>query len=157
MLAWPKHKELTMKLIISTLLTIQVFAASLTIVGPCSEKPIMDTEVAVMKGESIGDVTVKVLEGSGIDYIGSPSHMQSIAGSPHGIDAMEILSDTKLRSHGWCYKVNGETPPVYPNDVDASNSDNIMWYFCYVSYDSGVWASEHRPTYLLAPSKFCGQ
>lgn len=131
------------------------FALDFNVYGPCSDKPLLSEKVELKADSNAGAVTIDLLNKFDIPYLGTEMGMNSIFNTPVGLDAMEIISDAKMRSHGWCYSINGEGPSVYPNEVYVGNEDSITWYFCYISYDAGVWDSEYFPTYSIKPQQFC--
>ncbi|RZJ25676.1 MAG: DUF4430 domain-containing protein, partial [Flavobacterium sp.] len=60
-----------------------------------------------MHNTSLGFLTEFLLNKGQIPYTGDKSGIASIAGSPVGDDAIEVLSDSKLRAYGWCVEVDG--------------------------------------------------
>lgn len=82
--------------------------------------------------------------------------MTIIANSPIGLDAMEVLSDTKMRAHGRCFSVNGVVPDVLASETYlAAQDDYISWFYAYSTYDRGVWTDYCVPTYQIKPAQFC--
>ncbi len=146
-----------MKVLLGLLLTRVVIGATISYIGPCDSTPLLEKEYELNKEVSVGQLTIKSLDEAGVKYRGSESHLESAFNTPYGLDAMEVISDTKMRSHGWCFDVNGRTSQVYPNDYKIDQDDHILWYYCYVSYDSGVWSNSHRKTHEIAPAQFCSK
>ncbi len=137
------------------LLSFRLFALEISFYGPCLETPLLKKSVTLETEEFVGDLTISTLESEGISYLGSRSHLQSAFGTLYGMDAMEVLSDTAMRSHGWCFNVNEQSSLYYPDQVKVKNNDKITWYYCYVEYDSGHWANTHEWTNTIKPEQFC--
>ncbi|MFG1501367.1 DUF4430 domain-containing protein [Halobacteriovorax sp. XZX-3] len=131
------------------------FAATFEFVGPCKRGALFKTEMQLKKGSTVGSATIDLLNNFGIAYKGTQRAMNSIFDTPTGLDAMEVLSDTQMNAHGWCYSVNGQSPEVYPDEVPLGNGDHVMWWFGYAHYDSGEWLTQCEPTWMRAPSQFC--
>ena len=147
------------RFLVIALITFNSFSLELDIFGPCSKEPLFSTTVELSDISNtqlnIGQATVSILHKNEIPFKGTARGLNSIYNSALGLDALEVISDTKMRSHGWCYSVNDEGPSVYPDQIPASNTDRITWYFCYVSYDSGNWSSQYHATNEIAPAQFC--
>ena len=144
-----------MKILLFLLVSHSVLSLTIEFYGPCSNEPLLVESVSLDSKVSVGQITTKVLDDRQVDYKGSVNHLQSAFGTPYGIDAMEVISDSEMRSHGWCYDVNSRTSSLYPGQKFVTNDDHIEWYFCYVAYDSGVWSNSHERTYLIRPKQFC--
>lgn len=141
-------------LLAAMLLSTSAQAAKMIVTGACSEKPLFTTEVKISK-MTAGDFSVAVFDQNNIPYDGSTNHMSSIFNSATGLDAMEVLSDTEMRSHGWCFSVNSELVDVYPHEVEISDKDTVHWFYGYAYYNAGVWTGMCAPTYKIAPAQFC--
>lgn len=146
-----------------TLLSLTVMLCSLSahavyfdVIGPCSKKPLYAGVFITDTNDSAGKISIDIFEANNIPYVGSADGVAMIANSPIGLDAMEVLSDTKMRAHGWCFSVNG----VVPDDLAsktylASQDDYISWFYAYSTYDRGVWSDYCAPTYKIKPQEFC--
>lgn len=96
--------------------------------------------------QSVGELTTSILQDSELEFHGSESGIYSISNSPTGDDALEVLSDTRMRSYGWCYEVNGIQPQVMPNEFFLDEEEvRLVWFWGYVEYDRGQWDSQCRP------------
>lgn len=131
------------------------FALNFKVYGPCSDEALFEKNVTLAKEVSVGELTVFLFDKYDVPYIGANSYMQSIFNSAFGLDAMEVLSDTHMRSHGYIYSVDGVVPTVYPHEVFVTNEDEVVWYYGYVEYNLGVWGSEYLYTNKIKPSQFC--
>ncbi|AYF44014.1 hypothetical protein BALOs_1004 [Halobacteriovorax sp. BALOs_7] len=130
-------------------------AATFEFVGPCERAALFETQMQLDNGATVGSATIKLLNTYQIPHKGTQRGMNSIFDTPTGIDAMEVLSDTQMNAHGWCYSVNGLSPEVYPNEVELKDNDHVMWWFGYAHYDSGKWITQCEPTWKRAPAQFC--
>ena len=134
-----------------------LIAASLTVefIGPCHDRPLLRATVETEQTSSVGKVTIETLEKFKINYKGSEAGINSAFGSPIGIDAMEVLSDTEMRSYGWCFEVDGKVPENYPDSISVSSAKKVKWFYGYAHYLNGNWISQCEPAHKLKPDFLC--
>lgn len=147
-------------LVLAMTLSSAAHAVSYEVIGPCSEKPVYngtsDLTEAEIKQQSVGKFSLDVFEKNKIPYVGNESGFNSILNTPVGMDAIEVLSDTKMRAHGWCYTVNKVAPDVLAGDYFFhTNEDKVVWFFGYSTYDKGEWIDYCVPSYLVHAPQFC--
>ena len=138
------YRYCPMKYILLILLSLSSFAnaATIQVIGPCSEIPLLNTSVNIDTEESVGQFTLKAFDQLSIPYKGDDVAITSIFNSPSGSDAFEIISKTEMRAYGWCYTYNGIEPNVYPNEVPmAKNTDTVVWFYGFAHYKDGEWVS----------------
>ncbi|RYZ66065.1 MAG: hypothetical protein EOP09_13270 [Proteobacteria bacterium] len=107
---------------------------------------------------TVGDLSILVLEREAklkrTTYQGSREGIRSIGELS---SAMEVESDRIMRAYGWCFKVNGQIPMLYSHEiplrlsVTEDNNAEIVWFYSYAYYDSGVWTkmcvpADHLPS-----------
>lgn len=131
--------------------------ASLTVefIGPCSEKPLLQTTANAVDSSNVGQMSIETLKKFKIDFKGSESGLNSVFGSPTGLDAMEVLSDNEMRSYGWCFEVDGKVPENYPDSISLMNVKKVRWFFGYAHYLNGNWISQCEPAFELKPKFLC--
>jgi hypothetical protein len=129
-------------------------AATLVVTGACSEKPLLKKSIKINE-MTAGKFTMAMFDKYKVPFEGSDQHVSSIYNSPKGLDAMEVLSDTKMRSHGWCFAINGELAEVYPHEISIKDTDTVHWFYGYANYDAGEWSGMCQPTFEIAPAQFC--
>lgn len=133
------------------------FAAFVTIQNPCAQEAWLQVEVADVVGQSIGKITVEVLEQSKLPFVGSEGGISSIQGTPVSEKSLEIVSDKEMRAYGWCYLVDGFKPSLMPDQLKVSQADSqIVWFFGYAQYLNGQWVTMCTPTVEQRPSFICG-
>jgi hypothetical protein len=146
-----------------TLLSLVVIISSLSahavyfdVLGACSKKPLHAGQFITDTTDSVGQISIDIFEANNIPYIGSAEGMAMIANSPMGLDAMEVLSDSKMRAYGWCFSINGVVPDILASKAFlTSQNDYISWFYAYSTYDSGIWLDYCVPSYNLKPEQFC--
>lgn len=145
--------------IFTATISISSYAISYSVIGPCSSTPVYFGNFDVQNfKESAGKISVDIFDQNKIPYTGSEAGFNSILNTPTGLDAMEVLSDTKMRAHGWCYTVNGIGPDVLASDYFlSSNDDKIVWFFGYSTYDRGQWTDYCVPSYKVKAKQFCSK
>lgn len=146
-----------MKKILLVLLccTMNAYAVTFDVVGGCSATPLLSVTISA-KFETVGDLTVYLLNKNKIPYQGNERGMNSIWNSPIGLDALEILSDTQMRSYGWCFKVNGQVPNAFADEIYLNEGDHIEWIFSYAWYDKG-WVSMCNPSFETQSPWICNK
>lgn len=142
-------------LIFLLVLTQNIFAASISIIGACSEIPLKTIHFKSAPGDSVGSVTIEQLRKTNTPFIGSERGIHSIFATPIGINAMEFLTPTDYMAYGWCYSVDGLEPGSYPDEYFIKNHQQIVWWFSYAHFKEGDWISQCSPSYLRASPQFC--
>ena len=131
------------------------FAHTIEFIGPCSEKPLHSQEIGP-KFETVGDLTVFVLQKNNIPYVGSEQGINQVFNTPVGDAALEVISDTEMRSYGWCFFVDGEMSSDYANQVYLTPSvKKIQWIYGYAEFKKDAWVSMCKKTYKLKPKFIC--
>jgi len=130
-------------------------AAHIEFIGPCSAKPLLSAR-AQESAPHVGAASIEVLERFGVDYQGTERGLNSAFGTAVGMDALEIISDSELRSYGWCFSVDGVVPEVFADSIALTEvRHSVRWFFAYAHYRNGEWVAQCRPAHLLKPQKFC--
>ena len=140
-----------------------VFIFSLTIsadvtfeiIGACQKEALYQETFSYTASTSVGHLTVDTLNLENIPYVGSAEGIKTIFSLPSKENELLIISDTELLAYGWCYKVNGLAPELYPHKVEVSDEDHIEWYFAFSRYLNGEWVSQCKPSYLEPRQEFC--
>lgn len=140
--------------IVSLLIQANSMAHELSVIGPCSEKPLFATEVA-NKFETVGDLTIHTFNKNGIPYLGNERGINTIFHSPIGDGALEVISDTEMRAYGWCFFVNGEVVMEYADETYLNPGDKIEWIYSYALYSAGEWKSMCNPSFLTKSEYIC--
>lgn len=94
-------------------------------------------------GSSVGELTIKMLIEYEVPFQGSEQGLNSILNSPTGLDAMVMISESEMKAYGWCYKVNGVAPELFPHEILIEDeSDEILWFWGYAHYQNGEWIAQ---------------
>ena len=133
------------------------WAINYEIIGPCDKTAVFSGKLDLVDLKiSIGQISVSLFDQQKIPYQGSVSGFNSILNTPIGLDAMEVISDTKMRAYGWCYSVNGIQPEVLADQYFfKNNNDQLVWFYAYSTYDKGVWTDYCVPSYKIKADQFC--
>lgn len=145
-----------MKLVLASLMMASSASAlDFKVIGPCSETPQVQTTVAA-SATTLGDLTVSTLTSLGVPFTGERSGIATIADSPQGDEALEVLSDTQMRAYGWCVEIDGLQPDVMPDEVPVTAATkSITWFYAYSFYDAGVWKDYCSPSWKLRTLAVC--
>jgi hypothetical protein len=136
------------------LLSSSLFSAEVYFQGPCSIDSFLSAKIS---GENLtaGDITISALEDSKTEYIGSVGGINSVIGTPVGTDAIEVVSDTKMRAYGWCYEIDGFQPAAMPDQIVLNGDEVVRWFFAYSTYENGTWKDYCTPSYELKSPYIC--
>jgi hypothetical protein len=116
--------------------------------NPCAPTPLLETNVQRTTAKSVGGLTLDVLESFEAKYQGSEQGLSSAFGSATGMDALEVISDSEMKSYGWCYEVDGKLAEVLPGDYPLTPEiTSVHWYMGYAHYKNGNWISQCTPAY----------
>ncbi len=151
---------MTIKLLIALLTLSSVNALEFNIIDPCTGNALLKNEVEVTTS-TVGEVSLSTFKSRSIQHLASQYGVSQINNSPIGIDSMEVLSDTKMRAHGWCYSIDGVIPELLMNEVHVDlETKNITWFMGYSTYIGDLetgdhqWVGQCEPTHLLEKSPF---
>ncbi len=143
-----------------TLISTNTFALDFQIVDSCSKSPVFST-VVTDSYETVGELSLGTLEKNSIQNLSSQFGISQMLNSPLGIDAMEVLSDTVMRSHGWCYSVDGEVPELLMNEFTLTGEEKVItWFMGYSTYignmqtGEAVWEGQCIPSNSLPQAPF---
>lgn len=138
------------------MVSIQAAAVEITVQDPCSESQWLAAEVPYGTPQTVGELTIAAFNSFGMDYVGTTAGINSIRNTVTGDLALEILSDHSMRAYGWCYRHNGQVPDVLADQLYIkSDSDKILWFFAYATYENGVWKDYCTPTHTSRPAFIC--
>lgn len=145
-----------LKAFVFFLLPISAYSTTITIIGPCEKTPVFHQDTIFEMDDTVGSLTIKIFEQNKIPFQGTDAGMNSIFNTPTGSEAIEVISETEMMAHGWCYSINGVEPNVFPNEIPISNwTDKIIWWFGYAHFKNGNWIAQCEPTFKRKPSQFC--
>ncbi len=140
----------------SMALSTDVFAVYFDVIGPCSSKPAYSGSFKTDITENVGRISIDIFEANKIPFIGTEDGMNTIIGTPVGDEAIEVISDTKMRAYGWCFSINGVIPDVLTSQSYVTKqNDYISWFYAYSTYDQGNWIDYCVPSHTLKSPQFC--
>lgn len=89
---------------------------------------------------SVGEISIDFFENFEIPYQGSIYGITEIFGL--GQD-LEIISDTEMKAHGWCFNIDGVLVETMPDQTLIEDSaTHIEWYYAYAHYLNGEWVAQ---------------
>ena len=152
-----------MKKIITLLfmtISLSINAIQFSVMGPCSDSPLLSVSRPVEAGEFVSDITLNIFAKYEVNYIGDNSSIEAIfdisgAGVYETSRENSEFDNNQMRVYGWCYSVNGKASTLLPNEFKVKNSDHIKWFYGYIFYDHGVWAEMCQPAYKIKPYFIC--
>ncbi len=140
------------KLILAAFISFPVLAVELNFIGPCSEEFIMRTQVTE-EFNHVGDLTIATLNKYKIPFHGYPEGMASVFGFGN---YMETLADNEFRAYGWCFKVDGVMPEVFPYEAYLTpETKTISWIYGYSHFKNGEWLSQCEEAFKVKPKELC--
>ena len=133
-------------------------AAQVRVQNPCAENTWLNVTLSTVIGSSVGSVTLEALTNLGVPFQGSEQGIHSIRNTVTGDDALEVISDREMRAYGWCYRLNGVEPDLFPDQVFVqSDADVIDWFFGFAHYKDGNWVTYCTPTQTIRPTYICSR
>ncbi len=146
-----------MKFLFILLFTTNLYAdVTIEFIGACDSSPLYSEELSFYP-TNVGELTTKTLQDNNISFQGTSQGIRSIFGLTTEENELIIISDQEMLAYGWCYKINGVAPELYPHKVDISNNDHIQWYFAFSRYLNGEWVSQCKPSYQEPRQEFCSK
>ena len=159
MLKFTKNKEILALAAAVLLYSPGVQAAVFTVIGPCSEKPVFQSDFS-LNGSSVsaGELSARIFKENALPFEGDAEGFTSIMGSSSGMAAVEVVSPGKMRFYGWCFSADGVLPAVrpcafYPDGAIAQ----LAWFYAFSTYENGVWTDSCVPSYTVKAAQLCGQ
>lgn len=145
--------------ILALLASTTAHAISYEVIGPCSETPVYSGEINLSDLKaSVGKISLQIFERDKISFNGTEAGFKSILNTPTGMDSIEVISQTKMRAHGWCYTVNKLAPDVLPSDYFFnSNNDSLVWFYGHSTYENGAWTDYCVPSHQVHAAQFCAK
>lgn len=141
--------------LILSLFALSASALQFSVTELCEEKVFFQTELTP-QNKTLGQLTVEILNLNKISFQGDASGIKSIAQSPVGDEALEVLSDFEMRAYGWCVAVDGKELDRMPDEVlITSATKEIKWFYAFAFYDRGEWKSFCTPAFRVKPSQIC--
>jgi hypothetical protein len=141
-----------MKILILSLITLSLSsmasAVTFEITNLCKPSPYFSQEVVIEEESNVSIVTHNTLSENNIPYVGGDAGINTMLDTPVEFDAYEILSDTHMRAYGWCFKVDGESPTLFMNQIPVTkNTKKIQWFYGYAEFIQPDWISYCVPLY----------
>ena len=134
----------------------QAYALNFDVIGPCSDKAVYSGIFKADIAQNIGVISMDIFNMYKIPYSGSEEGMRSIINTPVGDDAIEVLSDTKMRAYGWCFSINGFIPDkLSSQSFLTKQNDYISWFFAFSTYDQGIWTDYCVAAHTIKSAQFC--
>ncbi len=129
---------------------------SIEFIGPCSIKPLLKSQITQEAAQSVGAASIATLDQNEVSYQGNEAGLNSAFDTPIGLDAIEVISESEMRSYGWCFEIDGMIPEVYSNQFPLTDvKSEIKWFFGYAHYLNGQWVSQCEPAYKIKPAFLC--
>ena len=143
-------------ILVLALFTRTVFSnGSIEFIGPCNTQALLSQSID-LSYQSVGDLSIAVLEKTKTPFQGTREGFNSIFNTPIGLDALETISDTEMKSYGWCYSIDGVSPEIYAHQIPlTAHIKNIKWFFAYAHYKDGAWIRQCAPAAPEKPKFIC--
>ncbi len=127
---------------------------ALEIIGPCSQKPLVATNL--LEGLTVGEATVRTFWARKIAFQGTDRAINTIMNIPFKDQTLEVISNTDMRAYGWCFDVDGEVPEEYADQIPLHEGmKKVRWFHGYAEMKGGQWVSQCQETAKLKPAFLC--
>lgn len=149
-----------MKLFITllSLFSLNALAIEFEITNLCDDKPYTLVEISHENFKNVGEITLEVLNLQNIKFKGNLFGISSMLKTPTGMEAIEVISNTEMKSYGWCYYVDGHGPDVLMNEYPIDeNTKTVRWVFGYAHYKGGQWRTYCTPVFKHKEDFICSK
>lgn len=124
------------------LVSLNAYALTSKVIGKNSEV-LFSAATEVALPQTVGQISVEFFNKNQIPFVGDIDGIVSI----YDINSeLELISDTDMKAHGWCYSVNGVVPEDFVHKVSVSKQETeLVWFYGYAYYQAGEWVSQCVP------------
>ncbi len=138
-----------MKIILLLILSLQAFAIRFSISELCTDSKYLDIEIPLNNESTVSKITLDSFLENNVEFIGDERSVNSIIGTPTGLDSYEVISDNEMRVYGWCFEVDGVQPDRFMNEIkiDPKINHHINWFFGSAHFKDGAWLTYCTPSY----------
>lgn len=141
-----------MKLLITSLLlsfSTNLMAIRFEIMNICKPEAFIQKDLELDGPDYLSTITIDFLNKNNIPFLGNETGIQTMLETPMGNQALEIISDTVMRSYGWCYEVDYKIPDVLMSEVfiKPKHTEHIRWFYGYAEYNAGTWINYCVPVF----------
>ncbi len=139
-------------ILVLLILNSYAFAKSATvqIQDICSNKVLYSFSQQFVGETSVSEMTLKSFTENMIPFLGAKEGLNSILGTPTGLEALEVLSDTQMRAYGWCFTVDGNLSPEMMHQTFIEDDATITWFYGFTFYDAGEWSGICTPAHTVS-------
>ncbi len=118
------------------------YALTFKVIGKNSEI-LFSQVVEVTLPQTVGEISVDFFNNNQIPFVGDIDGIVSVYDIA---SELELISDTDMKAHGWCYSVNGVIPEDFVHKVSVSKQETeLVWFYGYAYYQAGEWISQCVP------------
>jgi hypothetical protein len=135
--------------------SVPTYALRVEFIGPCDSRPFLSRDYTSSPNDTIGDVTINLLQNAGIPFLGDSKGINQIYNSPIGLDAMEVISNNEMLAYGWCYELDGKILESYPDEVKVGHGKKLKWFYGYAHYLDGIWIAQCLASHLRRSLFMC--
>ena len=123
----------------------------------CSKDTVYQTSIMIEEPTTVGDLSAYLLSRAELNFLGNRDGVNSLLNTPIGDEAIEIISNERMRVYGWCYRVNGIEPDVLMSKytIDPKSARSITWFYGYAELIKHDWISYCTPVYETKPDFIC--
>lgn len=146
-----------MKIILLSLISLNLWAIDIEVTNKCHNSPAIQGSVEIITLSNVADITLEFLNSNKIPYIGNETGIKSLLNTPQGLDAIEVLSDSRMRVYGWCFTLDGHAPDKLMNQVvvDPEVHQKIKWFYGFAELIKDEWVTYCTPAYKTPESILC--
>lgn len=136
----------------------QAHAITYEFTAPCSKQPALKGSHELSRQPMmLGAATIEILENMEVPYVGSDRGINSLFDTPVGDESLEVISDSEMKTYGWCYEVNGKIPDELAFQYRLKGSEHVRWFYGYAEFKGGDWVSFCNPAPASTAKQYCSK
>jgi hypothetical protein len=132
-------------LILTSIAAVNASAITVRVVGK-NNAVLFESNYDIKTPVTAGIATVGALNAGNIPFKGADYGILKMFDLTDDID---VISDTEMKSYGWCFSIDGVVPNTTPDHVSVKKPDSVIeWFYAYAWYNNGDWVGQcyrHTP------------
>jgi hypothetical protein len=146
-------------LLMTLFVSFPSFALEFKVLNLCENTTAYHTDIQLEHTSTVGDLSEYFLKRSNLDFGGNRNGVNTLLGTAVGDQAIEIISDERMRVYGWCYEIDGKYPDMLMSEfvIEPNQVQSITWFYGYAELVRHDWISYCTPVQSNPHPYICKQ
>lgn len=128
-----------MLILVLTVGSLGAHAVTVEVIGKNGTPLLNHSRISTLPSH-VGQISVEVFDEKSVTYQGGIFGISAMFGLGQDI---EVISDSEMKAHGWCFALDGAVPETMPDQTPVARQDStIVWYYAYAHYKDGAWIGQ---------------